>query len=136
MHAVPFDPSVHFVRETPFASYLRGHLRDPLLFTYYHGKTENWLVAAWVDERKERLLELAVLGKTWAGTRDVVKSIETMVLTNPEGMKNRKENIRLAKTAMKHWDNEELEEAQETAGAMEFLQRKAKHGQKHFVVNG
>lgn len=138
MTPIRYDPELHRVADTPFARAMRERFRDPLLFTYHHGHTNNWMLAAWIDKPRDMMLELAVLGSHPVGDQGIVKSIESMVRTNPQGEKNRKENIRLGKTLTKHWEDQELEEAKNYAEHWEHLSRKKGKGRskerKHWVV--
>jgi hypothetical protein len=136
MVPIQFDPELHTVADTAFGSYLRQHLKDPLLFTYHHKRTKNWVVAAWLNHPYGRMLELAILGKTPAGTRDIVRSIETMVVSNPDGERTRRENRKNLRNFDRWADEEELEQTKQSADAIEFLRRRARHEKKHFVVNG
>lgn len=61
MFPVPFEPQVHRIHEVPFSAFLRRELQDPLVFVYRHERTKKWLVAAFLDPNKRKLMELVVL---------------------------------------------------------------------------
>jgi hypothetical protein len=134
-----FDPETHLVGETPFGKFLRDHFGDPLLFTYQHRVTGNWMVAAWTDATKQRMQELAIMGKAPVGNRGIVESIETMVRGNPEGEWMKRENKVSLAQAKKRLAAVERDEQNEYHDAMSFLARYGCKGvkhPKHFVVNG
>jgi hypothetical protein len=82
MVPIRYRPDWHQVAEaTPFSRFLQQHFNDPDIFTYFHKQTKNWLVAAWVDQKWGRMLELEFLGpgKHPVGTRKAVASIEEQI---------------------------------------------------------
>ena len=134
MFAIPFDPSQHNVQETPFGRFLQSHFRDPLIFTYKHMVTGNWVVAAWTGNRWDKMLELAIMGKAPVGNPEIVRSIETMVRGNPQGERNRVKNRDVLRFMEKRADEQELQESMESADAMDFLQKRVKHETRVHVV--
>lgn len=134
-----FDPGIHLVKETPFGKFLQEHFGDVLLFTYLHGITGNWMVAAWTDATKQRMQELAIMGKAPVGNRGIVESIETMVRGNPEGERMKRENKAGLAWAKRRLAAKEKDEQDEYHDAMSFLARYGCKGvkvPKHFVVGG
>jgi len=81
---IKYEPEHHEVMDIPFTSFLRRHFSDPLLMTYRHRGTGNWIVGQWLDgEKKGQILELENLGPEPVGNKKVVKSIERMVQGSP-----------------------------------------------------
>lgn len=132
----PYRADWHEVVETPFAKHLRSELRDPLLFTYRHRVTKNWVAAAWIKEEFGMFLELAILGETWQGTQAIVQSIRSMVAASEQGRKNKKRNRHIAKNLEKWFEEDELEDAKHAADVIDFVDKRHKHVTRQFVVNG
>jgi len=135
MYATPFDSNVHNIQETPFSRFLQIHFRDPLIFTYLHTQTKNWVVAAWIHRKFGRMLELAIMGRAPVGNQQIVHSIETMVRGNPEGERNKKQNREVLRFMESRADEAELNDSIECADAMDFLQKRAKHQKRVYSLS-
>lgn len=69
-------PSEHVIQVTPFSSYLRGHLRDPDIFTAFNVKTKRWFLAYWINKDQGLAEDIEELGTVPVGTRALVKFLE------------------------------------------------------------
>lgn len=116
MIPIPYEPRCHRVAETDFAKFVRKELKDPLLFTYLHLWTGNWVLAVWASESKEPgdlIQELLILGKTPCGTTEHVRKLRLFRPGCPEGIENQKKNKRDLALQNRRWDVRATEENKE-----------------------
>lgn len=125
MLAIGFDVRQHTVRETAFGSFMRERLKDPLIFTYRHARTGNWMLAAWLTHPFGRMIELAVLGRNPTGTPEIVKSVDSMKRST-QGDDERAASFKMAKSLEKTYVERELADAKEFNEHWKFLSRKRK----------
>ena len=125
MFAVRYNPAEHEVADIPFAAYLRSHFQDPLLFTFRHRRTGNWVAAAWVKEKWGKLLELVILGPAPMGSREAVRRIEAMVRGSPGCEATKKQNLQDIRLMHKRAERYDLEVDAQGDDAMRFLKHRA-----------
>lgn len=136
MFPVRFDPEVHQVQETSFSRYLQGHFRDPLIFTYRHERTGNWVVAAWVKNRWGMFLELGIMGKAPVGNRGIVESMESTVRGSPACEKQIRENRAVLANMERRYEKAEDDRNEEENTVLRHLKRRAHHSKRVFAVPG
>lgn len=125
MMPLRYNPAVHRIHGTAYGRFLQEELRDPLIVTYRHEANGNWVVAAWVDGSKQKLLELAILGKTPTGTRDITESLKTLKVDNPKGMRQRHEDRNALMCMEGRWDKEMNADQEVMADARDYVQKYA-----------
>lgn len=138
MTAVPFNPAVHELHDFDFVRSMRREMNDPLIFGFRHRRTGNWVLAAWVSHPRGPLLELAILGPSPVGSRDVAESIRSMKRGNPEGEANKKYNRAVLRHLMEDWDEADdamaADMAQADAEINDYVARKVYHTAPHRKV--
>jgi hypothetical protein len=120
MFPVRFNPHVHRIHDVPFTRFIRGHLKDPDLFTYRHEVTGNWLVAFWLKPR-ELMQELVCAGPEPVFTREHTRDIELMVADRPGAAEARKRALRHMCNQDQIWGRHQVEDWAEEQDAWRFL---------------
>lgn len=70
------SPDRHHVRETEFVRFLRSHLNDPDLITYFNRDTGEYVLAYWVYKDKGVVSDVEPLGPNMEGaTRQLVQDL-------------------------------------------------------------
>jgi len=111
----------HQVRETPFADFLRRHLRDPNLFTGFNTQTGRWFLGLWVRKDHGLAQDIDDLGENLElANRELVKMLER----TREGVT--KDDLRRSVVAAERKGLEfETQQAQEFQEAATWLQKKS-----------
>lgn len=77
MGITQLNPQRHLVRDTPHTHYLRRHLKDEALLTYFNLDTQQWVLGYWIDRNRGVIDEIEDLGPNFERlTRELVKSLE------------------------------------------------------------
>jgi hypothetical protein len=111
----------HVVRETPFADFLRRHLRDPNLFTGYNMIEGRWFLGLWIRKDQGLAQDIDDLGANLElASRDLVKMLER----SRDGVT--KDDIMRSIVAAENKGLEfETQQAQEFNEAATWLQKKS-----------
>jgi len=68
---------VHFIRDTEAAKYLRRHLNDPDLITFFNAETGQYVLAYWVNRDRAIVDEIDDLGPNFeVMTHEFIRSLE------------------------------------------------------------
>jgi hypothetical protein len=111
----------HQVRETPFADFLRRHLRDPNLFTGFNTQTGRWFLGLWVRKDQGLAQDIDDLGENLElANRELVKMLER----TREGVT--KDDLRRSVVAAERKGLEfETQQAQEFQEVQEWVQKRS-----------
>lgn len=85
-------PDRHVVKDTPTARMFRRRLRFEDIFTFWNGETGEWILAYWVEKRRNLAEEMEDLGMAFEKvTPDLVDQIITC--WKPVNWKEKKKRI-------------------------------------------
>lgn len=123
-----YNPNKILVRDTEFARFLRGHLRDKRIFTCQFVRNRKWSVCYWINGTYGDLRELAPLGKEPIGTRELTMRVALNLPGNAEGDRNREQYRNFLRESDRAWTRAELDEMEEERDADRFIHRRARTG--------
>lgn len=127
-----YDPKQHRVIEpNDFVRHVRAEFGVEDVDVLFNVNTKNWVLVEWLDRRYGKMQELLILGATPVGTRDMVRSLQSMVKAGYLYERTRGSNRKKLLGYKKECDRQDEDDLGEMQYAQEKLHRKPGHRETH-----